>query len=140
MQIPAQFLHVVAQGAARRYGCIIKDQATGRILGHLKEVGKWANALPSLPLNPVSTAVEIAQWLSTQSQLSAIRETLHHLQLMTSVGAAASVAGLGVSAVGFGLVLRRLERLEEHVNAGIHNILVQIDKLGRKMTLLVKRD
>ena len=136
MQVPAQFIQAVLDGTARRYGCIIKDAATGRILGHLKEVGTWSNTASSVPLNPLTTAVQIGQWLDTRSQLGAIRQTLSQLQMISSVGAVASVAGLGVSVAGFAVVLRRLDRLEANVGAAMGKIQAEVEKVRIKLDML----
>lgn len=136
MQIPAQFLQAMASGAAQRYGCIIKDTVTGHILGHLKEVGTWAEMASCVPLNPLTTAVQIGQWIDTRSQLSAIRQTLSQLQLISSVGAVASVAGLGVSVAGFAMILRRLERLEANANAAMERIRAEVERVRLKLDML----
>src|SRR4051812_6452163 len=111
MGIPAALLRAVIDGRALRYGCLVKDVATGRILGHLKDVGRLSATLAGIPLDPVTTAVQLGQWIDTHGQLRHIRQTLDHLHLISSVGAVASVVGLGVSVAGFAMVLRRLDRL-----------------------------
>src|SRR4051812_2548140 len=116
MEMPASFLQAVIDGRVARYGCVLKDVLSGRIVGHLKEVGQAAVLLSGAPVSPIGTAASVVaqagQWLDSHVQLKAIRQTLEHLQLVTTAGALASVAGLGVSVAGFALVLRRLERLE----------------------------
>lgn len=136
MQIPAQFLDSMSRGIAIRYGCVIKEVATGRILGHLKEVGTWANAASSIPVSPVTTALQIGQWVDTHSQLCVIRQTLDQLKLISSVGAAASVIGLGVSVAGFALVLRRLDRLETNVNASMVKLRAEVERVRLKLEML----
>lgn len=37
--LPAQFLQGIATGDIIRYGAILKDAGTGRIVGHLQESG-----------------------------------------------------------------------------------------------------
>ena len=136
MEIPAALLRAVIDGRAVRYGCVVKDGATGRILGHLKEVGRLSETLASIPLGPVTTAVQIGQWIDTHGQLRHIRQTLDHLQLISSVGAVASVVGLGVSVAGFALVLRRLDRLESGLNAAMGKLQSVVERLHLKLDLL----
>jgi hypothetical protein len=62
--------------------------------------------------------------------------TLDHLQLISSVGTVASVVGLGVSAVGFALVLRRLDRLESGLNAAMRRLQSAVDRVHLKLDLL----
>jgi hypothetical protein len=84
-----------------------------------------------MPLDPLTTAVQIGQWFDTHSQLTAIRQTLSHLQLINTVGAAASVAGLGVSVAGFAVVLNRLERFEANVQASMEKIRAEVALAAR---------
>src|SRR4051794_35485059 len=101
MEVPARFLADVIAGQVKRYGCILKETGTGKIIGHLKEVGRAAEALAGMPLNPLSGPASLlaqaGQWVDTHAQLSQMKEALGRLQLIGTVGAVASVAGLGVS-------------------------------------------
>ena len=137
MQLPAQFLLAVVQGLAQRNGSVLQDIASGQVLGHLKEVGTWARLASSIPVdNPAHGVVELAEWADTHHQLSGIAKTLGHLQLLGSVGAVASVAGLGTSVLGFHLVLRRLDRLEQNVLASLGGIRAEVERLHLKTDLL----
>jgi len=102
-EIPAKFFASVATGNVKRYGAILQDVATGRIVGHMKEVGGLVTGL-----NPASILSQLGQ----HAQLAQIQQTLNTLQLISTVGAVASVASLGVSAVGFVVVTRKLNRIE----------------------------
>jgi hypothetical protein len=136
MEVPARFLADVVSGAVVRYGCILKDADSGRIVGHLKEVGQGAVLLSRLPLPSLGTAVQVGQWLDTHSQLQHIRHTLSALQLVSTVGAVASVAGLGVSVAGFAVVLNRLDRLESRLNEAMGALRAEVERLHLKLDLL----
>jgi len=111
--IPEEFIKKVASNEVIRYGTILKDANTGKIVGHLKEVGNLSTKLGmNIPFNPLDTASNI----SSNIQLAQIQNTLSQLQLITSIGAVASVATLGVSIVGFSLVLNKIKKLDEKMN------------------------
>jgi hypothetical protein len=140
MEIPARFLQALLDGRLVRYGCILKETTTGQIVGHLKELDRVSRILSGIPLNPglagASAVVQIGQWIDTHHQLGQIRQVLDRLQLVSSIGAVASVAGLGVSVAGFALVLSRLARLEQNLNQGMDHIRAEVEKLNVKMDLL----
>src|SRR4051794_32784562 len=119
MEIPAKFLQAVAEGSAERCGCLLRDAATKRILGHLKEVGQLPGLLSRMPLPSVlgvGGVAQIGRWIDHHAQLKHIQVALDKLRLVSTVGAVASVAGLGVSVAGFAIVLNRLQRLESQLN------------------------
>jgi hypothetical protein len=140
MGIPAEFLQAVKDGLVIRYGCILKEVGTGRIVGHLKELTGLARVLSSVPLGPAlagaSGVAQIWQRLDTHHQLGQVRQQLGHLRLVSSVGAVASVAGLGVSVAGFAVVLRRLERLEQRLNQGMERLRAEVERLHLRLDLL----
>ena len=140
MEIPAQFLQAVANGQFKRYGCLIKEVASGRIVGHLKELTGVSRLLSSIPLHPLlggmSVVAQAGQWLDTHSQLRQVRQLLDHLQLVSGVGALASVAGLGVSIAGFAIVWKCLQRLEQNLNRAMDKLRAEVERLHLKVDLL----
>jgi hypothetical protein len=86
MEIPARFLQRVIEGQAVRSGCILKDETTGQIIGHLKEVGQTATRLANVPLNPLTTVAQVGNWIDSHVQLRQIRQSLDHLQLISTLG------------------------------------------------------
>lgn len=44
-EVPRQFVAQVASGQVDRFGAILKEVATGRIVGHLQETGAMQGAL-----------------------------------------------------------------------------------------------
>ncbi len=65
-------------------------------------------ALARLPLNPTQAAAS----LDTTPELSALAPILHHMRVISTIGALASVANVAVSCVGFAFVLHRLSRID----------------------------
>jgi hypothetical protein len=93
-----------------RVGAVIKETASGKIVGHIQQMGGW-DLLRHVPIpggNPLGLATEAIQ----MTQLASIQQTLNTVQTLATVGAVASVASLGVSIAGFAVVLKKLNRME----------------------------
>jgi len=133
--LPLRFLPGLASGDIVRYGAILKDAATGQILGHLQESGiaqsLMSQALSSAasPLSLASSVLNTGTSLYTAiqvRQLKAMMETLQALQVATL---GVSLVGVGVSVAGF-LYMRqrfnnldvRIDKLIDAVKAGFENL------------------
>ena len=106
--IPLNYLPRILSGDYIRYGAIVKEASSGKIIGHLKETGMLQNILSQSPTNPL----QMAEFVSSNMQLMQIQKTLEGLQLISSIGAVASVANLGVSIAGFAIVINKLNNIE----------------------------
>jgi len=116
--IPPEFIPNVLSGEWARYGAILKDTNTGRIVGHLKEVGDLGQSLSTM-VSPVDAISQVGQ----HYQLAQIQDTLNSLQMISTVGAVASVATLGVCVAGFIVVNNKLNKL----NAKLDEILKEVN-------------
>jgi hypothetical protein len=122
-EVPDRFLDDVASGAVRRIGAMLHDRASGRILAHLQETSWLAEAVegaaggaPGLIMTGARLASSIVgniQLHRLQGQVQQALSMLSALQMLSGATLAASVAGIGVSAVGFAVVTRRLNRLDQ---------------------------
>jgi hypothetical protein len=133
--LPLRFLPGLTTGDIVRYGAILKDAGTGRILGHLQESGVaqslLSQALSSAasPLSLVSSVVNTGSSIYTAiqvRQLKAMMETLQALQIATL---GVSLIGVGVSVAGFVYMRKRfnsldgrIEKLMDAVKAGFENL------------------
>ena len=93
-----------------RIGAIIHERASGKIVGHIQELGGWG-LLSKTPIpggNPLGLVTETIKI----GQLHGIQQTLNTVQTLATVGAVASVATLGVSIAGFAAVLSKLKRID----------------------------
>jgi hypothetical protein len=88
----------------------VTDAATGRFVAPLVRGDGLERALSSLPLT--LSPRQAIEHLRSVSTVSALVPVLQTMQVVGTVGALASVANLGVSCVGFALVLQRLGRIE----------------------------
>lgn len=115
MSVPMSLLAQVSSGAAKVDGAMVKSAGSGKILAHLQQSGKLANALSGGPVGAAAAVVDAASSIAGNVQLEQIKGMLSTLQVVAGVGAAASILNLGVSVGGFALVLRRLDKINERI-------------------------
>jgi hypothetical protein len=122
-EVPLRFI-----GAATRHGALLKDPSTGRILGHLKEVGGLGNMMSSIPTGPLSGLSALGQHF----QLAQIQKSIEAVKLISTIGAVASVANLGVSVAGFAIVIHKLNRIEKKLDRALEEI-EQLRKIAERL-------
>lgn len=119
--LPSRFLASLATGEIVRYGAILKDAGTGRILGHLQESSlaqsllSQAFASATSPLSLASSVVNTGSSIYTAvqvRQLKAMMETLQALQVATF---GVSMVGVGVSVAGFLYMRKRFNSLDDRI-------------------------
>jgi len=120
--VPTHLKPLFDAGRIALRGVILKDVQTGRIVGHLKEAGQLGQVLARLPLNPLSSAAELANLVAQNQSLAAIQSALGTVQVLSAVGAVASVANLGVSVVGFAMVLTKLKRMDAKLDQVLNGL------------------
>jgi hypothetical protein len=131
-EIPERFLAGFAAGAVRRIGATLRDPATGRILGHLQETGRFQQ-LASIcrPVGLLLSAGDLVSSITANVQLRHIQMTLSSLQMLSGATLAAATVGIGVNVAGFALVLKRLQDLEKSIAAVNRDVLVARALAGR---------
>jgi len=87
--------------------CVI-DAASGELVGALVPSLELARSLSRLPLDLSQAEGKIKQ----TADLSRLSPVLQSMQVVSSIGALASVANLTISCVDFAVVLQRLSRLD----------------------------
>lgn len=93
---------------------------------------------------PLGAPIEVLK--QAASSVEAIAPALEALQLISTIGAAASVANLAVSIAGFAAVLHRLERIEGKLDAMLATLRGDLADLANKLddvqmaTMLAGRD
>ena len=124
MQVPAWLISAVESGTAVVDGAIVRELASGRVLAHLQPTSHFPQPLMELtmggglsPLSVVSGLVGNVQLLKVQQDMNQLKEMVHSVQMVASIGAAASVLNLGVSMAGFALVLNGLKRVESRLDS-----------------------
>lgn len=133
--LPIEFLPGLASGEILRYGAILKDAGTGRILGHLQESGIGQSVLSQAlsggasPLPLASAALKAGTDLYTSIQLHQIKAMMETLRALQVATLGVSLVGVGVSVAGF-LYMRkrfndldgRVDSLIDAVNSGFQNL------------------
>lgn len=126
MSIPAALQASVQGGTAQVIGAIVKDVATGQVLGHLQPTTALTQML--LSANPIALATQAGSAVLQSVQLLRIERLLDSVKLISTVGAAASVLNLGVCLGGFAMVLSALRKVDAKLDA----VGVAIEKLGQR--------
>lgn len=136
-ELPLRFFPGLATGDLVRYGAILKDAGTGRIVGHLQESGiaqsLLSQALSSAPspLSLVSSVVNTGSSIYTAiqvHQLKAMMETLQALQVATL---GVSLVGVGVSVAGFLYMRKRFNSLDGRIDKLIDALKAGFESLER---------
>ncbi len=137
-RIPSHLIEAYQSGAVRLIGATLRDTVTGQILGHVQQTGALDNVLanaagkamsfagtafPSLGL--AMKAGRILLDIQQDRQLTEIQQALSLLQGLQVASLAISGLDLGVSAVGFAIVLKKLNVIEGRLKV----IGDQIDKV-----------
>jgi len=139
MQVPLEFLARIQSGELIRYGTILKDAASGQIVGHLKETGNLSQILSMFPINPVSGILDLAANGYQAYQLNKLMRVMEVLQLTAGISAAASVVNLGVSVAGFAIVINKLNRIEsklDKIASGLEEIRIILDENNIKWEMM----
>jgi len=137
--IPAKILMGLADGSLVRNGGVIQN-ASGQVVMWLRELG-GTGLVPSpgslmLPsIDPVTGVLNLAmQGINAGISMrgfAAVTQQLNQIQGMLSITTAASMLGLGVSAIGFVVISKRLKELEKR----LENAQVYLEKIDKKIDL-----
>jgi len=111
--VPEDYKLGLLSGELERFGTLIKDSNTGQIVAHLQESGIGSIILHNSPLG----LIEIAMNAASSAYMFKAMEMLKMLQYAT-IGF--SVVGIGVSAIGFMAMSKRLDSIENKLE-GISN-------------------
>jgi len=126
--IPQQFSSGLLDGTIVRVGTLLKDSKTGHILAHVQETGLAHNLLDGLlssPFSPISTLSSIAE----NVQLSHLTKLVDGLKTLQYASLGASIAGIGVSAVGFVLMNKKLNKIQDQLSNFSQHVERQFQEL-----------
>ena len=116
--VPEQFANGLLDGSIIRFGSLLKDSSSGQIVAHLQETGlahKVIDGLVSTPFSPIS-AISAISSVGSNVQLFHLTKLVEGLKLLQYASLGASVAGIGVSAIGFVLMNKKLNRIQEQIS------------------------
>lgn len=121
MSVPPGLAEAVARNLAFVEGALVKDSATHQILAHLQPTRLLSQTLTQV-LDGATSPLNLMSSLGQNYQLWKVRQMLDTLQLVSSIGAAASVLNLGVSVGGFALVLSAIRRVDAKMDQALASL------------------
>ena len=119
--VPEKFAAGLLDGSIVRYGTLLKDAGSGRILAHVQETGLAQQLLSKVglhsftPWGAVTTVADIASSGYANVQLHQLKGMVEAMQVLQYANIGVAAAGLGVSAVGFAVINRRLKGLKTDI-------------------------
>jgi len=140
-----QYLPGLANGTLKIVGAMIKSTATEQVVAHMQPVGGHLidSALKATAtgssLGPHAAMVQLASSLASNVQLGHLQRTVNSIRLISQVGAVASVAGVGISVLGFAMVLAQLKTMDAKLDSLLSSfdaIRQGVEGLDRKLDLL----
>ena len=118
--VPARFGTEFLSGNVVRYGAILKDSSTGRIVGHLQETGAAQNLFRSvgdLISNP--TPLQLLsnyQIFRVDRKISVLQSLVEGVRTLQYANIALGTIGIGVSVAGFALTNARLKQIDKRID------------------------
>lgn len=145
-EIPAKFLSGIATGSIDLYEAILKDTATGQIVGHVQQTGALNGVGNSLlssgfgiahtAINPIGAATGIFGVVDSAIQNRQIQRKLDDMQSLLGVtqgigiaNLATSVIGIGVTVASTAIILSRLNTMERQLEA----IASRLDRIENEL-------
>lgn len=119
--IPEKFAGGLLDGSIVRYGTLLKDAGTGQILAHVQETGLAQQLLNTAgvhsftPWGAVATVANLATSAYSNVQLHQLKGMLEAMQVLQYANLGVAAAGLGISALGFAVINRRLKGLKSDI-------------------------
>ncbi|MGL4621760.1 hypothetical protein [Chroococcidiopsis sp.] len=141
-------------GSLKRFGGVIREAATGRIVCHLLESSNLTSKLFPLPLPPVldgaSAVTNVIGQVIINRKLNEIQNTLNQVQhilpsvlQVSQIAAGASVLNLGVSIAGFAYmgyklnqIQAALDRVQKSMEAGFDRVEGRLECLSGQLAYL----
>ncbi|MUG99670.1 hypothetical protein F7734_48285 [Scytonema sp. UIC 10036] len=122
-------------GSLKRFGGVIRDAATGRIVRHLLEPLSLTKKLADIPLPPM--------FGGASSKLNPFPQILSSALQLNQIAAAASVLNLGVSIAGFAYmgyklnqIQNALDNVQKSLEAGFNRLEEQLENLSGQLAYL----
>lgn len=132
-QVPDLYKSALISGEITCIGTLLKDSSTGKIIAHVQESGLASQVLNNLsgisPFEPLSSLSSI----SANIQLDQLKTLVEGLQVLQFATLGVSVVGIGINAIGFVLINKRLRGIE-------HQIERLEEQLDRRFRELSERD
>lgn len=118
-EVPTKYATEMAAGNIVRAGALLKDSGTGKIVAHLQETGVAQEILSSVVSSPFAPlkVLETPAALAANVQLAQLKTMVEGLQILQFANLGATVAGIGISALGFALMNSKLNGLSDQISS-----------------------
>lgn len=137
-KIPVDLLGKVEAGELIRFGTILKDATTGKIVSHLQETGVAQSILSNLasgpfaPISMVADVVNVGSNIYTGVKIDQLKLMMETLQTLQVVTLGVSLVGVGVSVAGFYHMHKRFNALEVRMDHLSETISAGFESLGQR--------
>ncbi len=150
----SRIIQGLMDGSLKRFGGVIREAATGRIVRHLAESPGLTNYLMKLPFSPVlggaslvtsvaDLAINVVGHGITIHKLNQVQQTLTSVLQVSQIAAGASVLNLGVSIAGFAYmgyklhqIQNSLDKVQKSLEAGFNRVEERLDNLSGQLAYL----
>lgn len=136
----SKIIQGLLDGFLKRFGGVIREAGTGRIVRHLLEAPDLTSKLMSLPLNPIlggtSLITDLVGHGFTIHQLAKIQEQLSSVLNISQIAAGASVLNLGVSIAGFAYMGYKLHQIQNALDNVQKSLEVGFNKINERLNNL----
>ena len=127
-------------GGLKRFGGVVRDASSGRIVKHLLEAPSTSNVLMKVPipnlLGGVGSVVDAIGHGVTIHKLNQVQKTLSSVLQISQVAAAASVLNLGVSVAGFAYMGYKLNQLQKSMSEMQERMDAGFDRVDKKLNAI----
>jgi hypothetical protein len=113
-KVPEFLMSGIASGDLTRFGSIIKNSQTGKIVAHVQETGLAQNIFSSLASAPFSPLETISS-LAANAQIHQLKRMVESLQILQYANLGVALVGVGVSVAGFAVVNKRLNTIQSSI-------------------------
>jgi len=135
--VPAKFQAAEAARHLVRYGALLKDAGTGRIVAHVQETGALRKlvdvglSLGGGPLDAATGIYGLVQNEQIKARLDAMQTMMGSLQTLQIATLASSVVGIGVTVASTMMILKRLRDLK----TDLARIEDAVDRIPAQLTI-----
>jgi len=115
--IPTEFVAGITEGSLIRVGTLLKESSTGKIVAHIQETGLAQQILSGIsesPFSPLNTLGLVSSGYANV-QLGQLKRMVEGLESLQYINLGVSIAGIGVSVIGFAMMNKRLNSIEGQI-------------------------
>jgi hypothetical protein len=130
--IPAHIVEGLVNGTLERVGGVVRDASTKQVVMWLRDTATNTISSGGIPsFDPVTGVLNLVmKAVNTGISINgfkAVNQRLDLMQGILTVTSAASILNLGVSVIGFALILQRLKEIEKNLQKN-QELLTKIDQ------------